>query len=530
MRIVLDQQQSLFALSGNVSQCKMKQYIQPFERQLAAMEFSSLCDTDISDDMVQSVPNEVSLQMLKDRLAYWDCIETNEVIPTKQALLEATYYSELTANNELIINRLPNTRILRYGTHDLHEYRGKFFPQLVKSLINIAHIPEGSTVIDPFCGSGTTNVEAAAMDMNSIGIDLNPLSVKIARAKINLLNITPSELFKETELLISGLHDNKCEVPLSSIWDKQELVYLLRWFDENALKEIAYILYCIRKHPNCVLVDFWEVCVSNIIRAISWQKEADLRIRKEIKDYSIGTATTMFTCECQRQLKKIMPYLIILNKEKSTSSRIIEGNTVSIPAVLKSSIGRGDVLITSPPYATALPYLDTDRLSLMVLGLIRKNVLKDKANEMIGNREISERQRQLLWQYYEERKGELTESITDIVDYLASVNHKEGVGFRRRNLPSLLGKYFLDMLDAMRAHIELLNNGAPAFYVVGNNSTIVSGKRMEIKTDKLLWELALNAGYCQVDYISMELLHSRDIFKENRGTSESILFLRKGER
>ena len=41
----------------------------------------------------------------------------------------------------------------------------------------------GATVLDPFCGSGTTLVEARAAGMSAVGIDLNPLAVLIARAK-----------------------------------------------------------------------------------------------------------------------------------------------------------------------------------------------------------------------------------------------------------------------------------------------------------------------------------------------------------
>lgn len=146
---------------------------------------------------------------------------------------------------------------------------------------------------------------------------------------------------------------------------------------------------------------------------------------------------------------------------------------------------------------------------------------------MIGNREVSEKKRRELWAYYEARREELTQPIRDIVEKIALANHQDGVGFRRKNLPALLGKYFLDMLDAMRAQGSMLAAGAPAFYIVGNNSTQVDGKRMEIETDQLLWGLAEKAGYEQVTFIGMELLKSRDIFRENRGTSESILYFRK---
>lgn len=51
---------------------------------------------------------------------------------------------------------IPNRRVLRYGPHGAHEYRGKFFPQLVRALLNIAAVKRGDVVLDPMCGSGTT--------------------------------------------------------------------------------------------------------------------------------------------------------------------------------------------------------------------------------------------------------------------------------------------------------------------------------------------------------------------------------------
>ncbi len=47
----------------------------------------------------------------------------------------------------------------RYSTHGLHEYKGKYNPQIVKGALDFMGIQEGSLIFDPFCGSGTTMVE-----------------------------------------------------------------------------------------------------------------------------------------------------------------------------------------------------------------------------------------------------------------------------------------------------------------------------------------------------------------------------------
>jgi hypothetical protein len=90
-------------------------------------------------------------------------------------------------------------------------------------------------------------------------------------------------------------------------------------------------------------------------------------------------------------------------------------------------------------------------------------------------------------------------------------------------LPALLGKYFLCMLDAMRSARSLMKPGGIGYYVVGNNSTVVDGQKIVIPTDIFLNSLGKKAGWKPQSMISMELLLSRDIFKDNSGSTETIL-------
>jgi 16S rRNA G966 N2-methylase RsmD len=87
--------------------------------------------------------------------------------------------------------------VLRYASHGIHEYRGKFFPQLVRSLLNITGVDRDSVILDSMCGSGTTLVEAILRGCNSIGLDYNPLSVLMSQAKCDVLSVVPAILNDE---------------------------------------------------------------------------------------------------------------------------------------------------------------------------------------------------------------------------------------------------------------------------------------------------------------------------------------------
>jgi site-specific DNA-methyltransferase (cytosine-N4-specific) len=503
---------------------ELKPYLQPFERGLAMRELSAMLDAEdvvIEEHGLFVVRTKKSEDFLRQHLTFWQRLGRSHLSPTQQTLLEFTQNGMERGSGRASLH---GARRLRYGPHDLHEYRGKFFPQLVRSLISVSGVPAAALVLDPMCGSGTTPCEALALGMHALGADLNPLSVLIANVKASLVLERPSDFLEKTTRYLEKF--NFTHVSPYNVWQEHDLLYLGKWFDPEALADVAAIVAEIRGVDELLYRDFFAVCLSNIIRSVSWQKEADLRVRKEVVPYASGTAVASFTEIVREQIAKIHPYLCVLSRDETTGHLEIRlGNAVSIASLFPSLTGKVDLLVTSPPYATALPYLDTDRLSLIVLGLLSRAQHKMVESEMVGTREVSESERRGEWKAYLARRRELPGAVSSLIDFVAGHNHGDGVGFRRRNLPSLLGKYYLDMLDAMRSARLLMVPGANGFYVVGNNSTSVDGEKVEIPTDKFLFEIAAAAGWNCRESIPMELLHSRDIFKENRGSSETILCL-----
>lgn len=511
---------------------KMKSYIKPFEKVLAVMELRSLTgieDIEISDTPEYIIDSDVPEEVLIDNLAYWETVGENPKKKTRQVLLENTYRGEesyrqlsLFSENEMNIRQ---TRLLRYGLHDIHEYRGKFFPQLVRACINISGIREGSIVLDPFCGSGTTLCEAKIRGMQSVGVDLNPLSVMISRVKTGILDADKNDISDAYTLIRKEIEN--VESDDSKRWDEADRKYLLGWFAEEALGDIDTVLCAIEKIDNECMRDLFKIHLSNILREVSWQKESDLRVRKAVGTYQKGDVIQKFFEEAGRQAVKAAAYLGAVKNLDKPECTVFEGNTVNIVRDAEAYVGRCDVIITSPPYATALPYLDTDRLSILVLGLMHRKNFPERNADMVGNREISEKKRKELWQAYENRKSELTQEIQDLIEKIAAENHKPETGFRRKNLPALLAKYFLDMLDAMKAANQMLKPGALAFYVVGNNSTMVAGKKVIIDTNILLWNLADKIGWHKEEYIDMDMLKVKLGYRNNPGTTEAILIFKK---
>ena len=81
--------------------------------------------------------------------------------------------------------------------HRLHSYKGKFIPQLVEYFLdqhtdnfkNKSFFNAGDIILDPFCGSGTTLVQASELKLHSIGVDVSAFNAFISNAKVGKYDI-----------------------------------------------------------------------------------------------------------------------------------------------------------------------------------------------------------------------------------------------------------------------------------------------------------------------------------------------------
>jgi site-specific DNA-methyltransferase (cytosine-N4-specific) len=300
----------------------------------------------------------------------------------------------------------------------------------------------------------------------------------------------------------------------------------MRWFSPKALRDLDVVMqYILRERPPA-LRNLMRLSVSNILRRVSWQKEDDLRVRREVRDTEPDVFGE-FADELLRAVRLVLALRYQEGARKLGGARVTDVDARQLDSRWRAWRRSVDAVVTSPPYATALPYLDTDRLSLSYLGLLPRSMHRRQDQLMIGNREITEKTRRLYWERYETEKSQLPERVTDLIAAIDTLNHASNVGFRRRNLSALLGKYFLDMRTVLRGIHGLLKPAAHAFVVVGDNHTVAGGRRVEIKTAQLLADVAGSVGFRVDDLVPMEMLVSRDIFRRNAVGSEWIVCLRR---
>ena len=528
---------------------KIKPYIQPFERKLAFLEIEQLTKArlepvdapTIESATLYRVTTDLTPIALANKVAYWELVgRENEIFTTRQVQREATVSiarNGQTLSEILDIPRekysrlnLPNRRCLRYGSHGLHEYKGKFFPQLVRSLINVAELNSDAIVGDPMCGSGTTAVEAVLSGHTAQVLDMNPLSVFMTRTKCEILKVRPRRLqssFLELSERLSRAKPRK-RLPYTSKMEDSDQEYLNRWMSQDVLSALDTIAVAISEMRGPSLRDFFKLSQSNILRKISWQKEADLRVRKDIsKSTSFREVIAHFLKEAETNAKYTAAFL---KQESSSIGTVIshEGDARNVSEIWDQ---RCDVVITSPPYATALPYLDTDRLSLIYLDLLQRSDHRQRDQMMIGNREISEKTRRALWESFKCGDTALPQEAIAVINEIHECNAKDpSSGFRRKNLPALLYQYFKDMNATIGSIRDSLRSGSDCFIVVGDNQTTAGGKKIRIPTISLLEQISVSEGLKTVDVLPMEMLTNRQIHRRNATPSESIIWVRKDGR
>ncbi len=235
-----------------------------------------------------------------------------------------------------------------YSTHSFHPYPAKFPPQLPKRIIEEFAV-KGQTILDPFCGSGTTLVEAKLFGLNSIGVDVNGLSALLSEVKTTPLI---DEEIKEIETFLSSFENDlliwKSEIRSQS--KIKEIEGVDHWFQTNVAEELTYIIDKINIIEDRKINSFLKICLSAIIVKVSNQ-DSDTRfaaINKSIRNgYTIG--------QFINKVSDYVPKIVEFSKKSNPSTKVTVYNADSrnLSFIAENSV---DIIITSPPYANTYDY------------------------------------------------------------------------------------------------------------------------------------------------------------------------------
>lgn len=386
-------------------------------------------------------------------------------------------------------------------THGLHKYPAKFFPELPRWLIK-RYSQENDMILDPFSGSGTTNVEALLLKRNSVGIDVDPFSRFISTVKVTPL--AEKELIEAQESLFNTVE--AYQPTLVSESDIPSFPYRDNWFNKEIILELAYLKKAIESLDKSESVkDFFKVCFSSIIRSVSNADDNCTRtvIRKVLKK-QVNPSDAL--------RKFVETALVKVPKMIEFSQNVPQGVTVSFPANMdarniKYDTGSFDLVLTSPPYANAVDYPRTHQLELYWLGFADGTLTLLKKKH-VGTESVSSQDYRIRHQIGVEAADSIIEKIFDIDPRRAYIAFK----------------YLDDMQKNLSQVYSVLRDGGRYIIVVGNNR--IRGQVFE--SWKYLMTLGENIGFEIENCFGSEIIkHFIKVPREERINTDWILVLRK---
>ena len=255
-------------------------------------------------------------------------------------------------------------RVRTKHVHRLHPYLGKFIPQIVEIFLRKF---EPTTVCDPFCGSGTTLVEAGSLGINAVGCDIsefNTLMTKVKTARYDL------------DLLESEVHDALNRVlskpALSLREEKAPYVpsdYLVSWFAPSALESLLKYQSLVNSYRHS---DVLKVILSRSARSARRTTHFDLDFPKKPQTEPYHCYKHSRTCKPTEDAAQFLKRYSLdtlrrirefagMRKNIALSVMTDDTRTVEFP--------RHDLVITSPPYVGLIDYHEQHRYSYELLGL-----------------------------------------------------------------------------------------------------------------------------------------------------------------
>ena len=302
----------------------------------------------------------------------------------------------------------------------------------------------------------------------------------------------------------------------------ERITYLAKWFTPEILADIERLRHAAQACDEPA-ASLFLVTASDLLRDWSLQDPGDLRIRRRrtpLPETPFQEAWKAAVIERLAIIEQVQPLFV---RDLPQSHAMLADSRDS--AGVNQRAETFDFAITSPPYATALPYIDTQRLSLVWLGLVGPEEIRSLEAGVLGSREVLSG-RKLLVAAMADNQASLPDEVAEFCRRLQSRLGKSD-GFRRQAVPLLLYRYLSGMKAAFSNLHRLLRTGGRMAWVVGVNQTTLGGEQITIDTPELLGRLAAQAGFAIAKPIVLQTYHRYSIHQKNSIRQESVILFQK---
>ena len=414
------------------------------------------------------------------------------------------------------------------SVHEWYRFVLSFPPHLVTDYLKRFDIGPSHTVLDPFCGTGTTLVECKKRGIGSVGIESNPMAHFASAVKV-AWKAAPAKLEDYAEAVVSSARETLAQqglderrglplfsakgerppLPLRSLPPDQAKLLLKDSISPLPLHKTLILLDAIDGHGRRRERQYGRLALANaLVHRIGNLKFGPEVGVGRIKD---DAPVTEAWSDC---LRTIVHDLRLHQDRADVPARVIKADSRDAARLLAPQ--SVDAVITSPPYPNEKDYTRTTRLESVILGLIRdKQALRSLKRSLVRSNT-----RGVYKSDTDDREVADHAAIDDIATTIEQRRVALGKtsGFERL-YPRVTRLYFGGMRRHLASLRPVLRPGAKLAYVVGDQASYL---RVMIRTGQLLADIARSLGYVVTD---IDLFRTRPSTVTGEHLREEVVLL-----
>ncbi|NEQ45915.1 MAG: site-specific DNA-methyltransferase [Leptolyngbya sp. SIOISBB] len=381
--------------------------------------------------------------------------------------------------------------------HDWYRFVLSYPPHLVRHYVDQFALGDDAIVLDPFCGTGTTIVEAKKLGLASIGVEAVPMSQFACRTKVQWqLDLAAVETAKQQVIAMAA--PQMATLPLLSFTPEQQAIVVKNSMSDRPLHQCLVLRNAIATVTASAVKDLFELALAYVAvhdaSNLKFGPEVGIRRRKR-EDVPV------LVC-WQAKVDQMVEDLAAHQDLAAVTAHCHQGDARSLRSLLApQSIS---AIITSPPYPNEKDYTRTTRLESVLLGFLHnKQDLRHFKQALIRSNTRNV--------YAVDNDDQVLASESQVTDLAQAIEARrlelqKTSGFERlyHRVTSL---YFGGMKRHFQALQPALQSGAQLAYVVGDQASFF---QIMIRTGELLEEIAAEVGY---------EVQGRDLFRTRIATA-----------